>query len=263
MTAIRRPCTSSSGFTLVELSVVLVIIGLIVGGVLVGRDMIRAAELRAAISEYERFQTAMTVFRDKYNCLPGDCANATQFFPIDSNGCPAGGGTTGTCNGDGDYHIVGVNYREIFQFWKQLSLDGLIAGSYTGAQGATNPAGHVDHDPGSNAPLSKLPGAVWAAEWSDSNTWLVFFPGSYNAFYLGFEIDGNRPLGGGLSAHDAWNIDTKIDEGLPGTGSVRTFLPSSGYAGNCASTNVATTAVYNVTQTAKQCTMIFRMVFAN
>ena len=54
------------GFTLIELSIVIVIIGLIVGGVLVGRDLIRASQLRGLISEVEEFKTAANTFRLKY-----------------------------------------------------------------------------------------------------------------------------------------------------------------------------------------------------
>src|ERR1017187_10122680 len=66
-----------AGFTLVELSIVLVIIGLIIGGVLVGRDLISAAEVRAQISQIEKYQTAVNTFRDKYGYLPGDIPEPT------------------------------------------------------------------------------------------------------------------------------------------------------------------------------------------
>ncbi len=69
-----------SGFTLVELSIVLVIIGLIIGGVLVGKDLIKAAEIRAAISNLQQLETTYNAFRLKYNCIPGDCNNATDYF---------------------------------------------------------------------------------------------------------------------------------------------------------------------------------------
>src|ERR1700709_989380 len=69
---LAMPATKRRGFTLIELSIVLVIIGLIVGGVLVGRDLINAAQLRAAISQIERYQTAVNTFRAKYGAIPGD-----------------------------------------------------------------------------------------------------------------------------------------------------------------------------------------------
>jgi prepilin-type N-terminal cleavage/methylation domain-containing protein len=58
---LRRGChseTQKTGFTLIELSIVLVIIGLVVGGVLVGKDLIFAAQVRRAVSEAESFNTA-------------------------------------------------------------------------------------------------------------------------------------------------------------------------------------------------------------
>lgn len=71
-----------AGFTLVELSIVLVIIGLLVGGVLVGQDLIKAAELKGTISDIRNLQTAFIQFRDKYNCVPGDCAYQSKFFDV-------------------------------------------------------------------------------------------------------------------------------------------------------------------------------------
>jgi prepilin-type N-terminal cleavage/methylation domain-containing protein len=65
-----------SGFTLIEMSIVLVVIGLLVGGVLVGQDLIRAAYVRAQISQIEKFNTAVNTFYGKYQALPGDM-NAT------------------------------------------------------------------------------------------------------------------------------------------------------------------------------------------
>ena len=58
------------GFTLIELSIVLVIIGLIVGGVLLGRDLIHAAEVRSVISDVERFRTAALTFQENMVACP-------------------------------------------------------------------------------------------------------------------------------------------------------------------------------------------------
>lgn len=81
------------GFTLIELAIVLVIIGLVVGSVLVGRDLIHVAMLRAQISDLIKYETAVRTFQGKYNALPGDMANATSLIP----------GVTH--NGDGDGKI--------------------------------------------------------------------------------------------------------------------------------------------------------------
>src|SRR5689334_20830022 len=90
--------TSESGFTLIELSIVLVIIGLIVGGVLVGQDMIKAAQIRATVAQIEKYNTAVNTFRNKYNALPGDMSNPTYFFPSVTG---ANAATTGLGNNNG------------------------------------------------------------------------------------------------------------------------------------------------------------------
>lgn len=86
------PMRSKRGFTLIELSIVLVVIGLIVGGVLVGKDLIETSRIRQLGMELQQIKTAITTFRGKYDCLPGDCINATTYFGTNSNGCPNGGG---------------------------------------------------------------------------------------------------------------------------------------------------------------------------
>ena len=72
--------SNKNGFTLIELSIVLVIIGLVVGGVLVGADLIKAAKIRSAVSDLDKITAAVNTFKLKYNCIPGDCASATGFF---------------------------------------------------------------------------------------------------------------------------------------------------------------------------------------
>ncbi|MEO8341734.1 MAG: prepilin-type N-terminal cleavage/methylation domain-containing protein [Nitrospirota bacterium] len=70
----------TTGFTLVELYIVLVIIGLLVGGVLAGKTLIQQAEIRAAASQLQQMETAYRTFQTKYGCIMGDCSNATDFF---------------------------------------------------------------------------------------------------------------------------------------------------------------------------------------
>jgi len=79
-----------TAFSLVELSIVLVILGLLTGGVLTGQNLIRAAELRAVTTEFNAYQTAANTFKDKYFAIPGDMTNATDFW-----GSAGGDGTLG------------------------------------------------------------------------------------------------------------------------------------------------------------------------
>lgn len=147
------------GFSLVELSIVLVILGLLTGGILAGQSLIRAAELRAIPTEYQRYDAARYSFRDKYMGLPGDISNATRFWGDNNAACADAAipnGTPGTCNGNADgiltAPLAASATGERFQFWTQLALAGLIEGTYTGLAGGSSNH-HVV--PGTNTPLSK------------------------------------------------------------------------------------------------------------
>jgi prepilin-type N-terminal cleavage/methylation domain-containing protein len=70
------------GFTLIELSIVIVIIGLIVAGVVSGQSLITQAKLRSVASEYNKYDSATNTFYLEYNALQGDMSNAWEFFSL-------------------------------------------------------------------------------------------------------------------------------------------------------------------------------------
>ncbi len=218
------------GFSLVELSIVLVILGLLTGGILTGQELIRAAELRSVVAEYEQYMTAARAFDNKYFSLPGDMDNATDFWGVASTGtCPdATGVGTETCNGNGDGVIsaspAAERFGEMFTFWQHLANAGMIEGSYSGksVSGSTN----VPSD-ASNSPSSKVPGALWnslyrldAANGSVPSQQAVIFDVLYgNSLIIGAQGVGS-PLNAIFTPEEAWSIDTKIDDGRPGRGKV-------------------------------------------
>lgn len=225
-----------TGFSLVELSIVLVILGLLTGGILGGQALIKAAELRAVTTEFNQWQTAVNTFQDKYMAIPGDMKNATQFWGTDS-GCGtngAGGNTTpgyqggdsldGTCNGDGTGRVGNNNtisaYYEHFLFWQHLSLAGLISGDYTGVRSGGASGNHNSHGMGENSPKSKFSSAGWSVgsmTIPNNKTWMQV---EYENYLLIGGATGGEYFAGSLAGEDAWNIDTKIDDGLPGRGHV-------------------------------------------
>ncbi len=93
-----------AAFTLIELSIVLVIIGFLVGGALLGKDLIKAAEIRAQISQITEYNTAMNLFKLQYNSLPGDLPPSEASAVGFSNSNPFAGtrnGSLGAGNNNG------------------------------------------------------------------------------------------------------------------------------------------------------------------
>jgi prepilin-type N-terminal cleavage/methylation domain-containing protein len=210
------------GFSLVELSIVLVILGLLVGGVLSGQSLIRAAELRAASAEYSRYVAAAQSFRDKYFALPGDMPNATQFWGllVVGSGCTSNSGLStasapGACDGNGDGIMLGnvaaSQTGERFQFWRHLALAGLIEGNYSGTAGSAN---GVDSTAGTNVPRSKITNGAWFTTTNFTPSTIIYTTsgGTGNAFSLGASVASNWSFGSLFKAEEAWNIDTKLDE---------------------------------------------------
>ncbi len=152
------------GFTLIDLSIVLAIIALFIGGIMVGQNLIRSAELLSVTIDVKCFTQAIQLFKEKYKYLPGDMPTATNFWGTDSN-CPTTSYTTtphtATCNGDGngrigDYNATtyawGTQAYEVMRVWQQLADAGFIDGSYSGVASA-NAVAVIGH----NVPASQLP----------------------------------------------------------------------------------------------------------
>jgi hypothetical protein len=229
---------------------VLVIIGLVVGGVLVGQDLIRAAQVRATISQIEKYKTAVMTFRDKYGALPGDMANATSFWPADP-GCTVYGPTSAsfraymaasnglTCNGDGNGIIYGPStaFGEVYLFWQQLALAGYMPGLFTGAPGDSGKSytGEFYFVPNLNAPPAPMPNTMMILDYPQLDPGWATYPAQH-FFWLGApsQLDtggtGNwvwaywpKPI---LTPLQAQQIDTKYDDGYPDSGTIRDDLRS-------------------------------------
>ena len=265
---IRTSSHFRKAFTLLELSIVLVIIGLLVGGTLVGTDLIHAAELRSVTNEFKDYTTSITTFKTRYNGLPGDLRDATTYWgeanasaaacqTTDSSATPA------TCNGNGDgvigiYNSAATAY-ERYRFWQHLSNAELLSGSFTGIRGS----GGTDHaQVGVNVPASKYEGGGWSIYNLDTiYTAGVWFDGSYgNAFVFGTEDPSgtsfnDQPI---LSAEDAYNIDSKIDDGAPSTGSVTVRYSAPGTGCSNAASKTDTAATYSLSDPTPNCALLFK-----
>jgi len=237
-----RRISHIQGFTLIELSIVLVIIGLIVGGVLVGQDLIKAAQIRAQISQIEKFNTAVNTFYGKYGALPGDIQPAlvTQFgFTASPNrsgtvGDGDGNGELDGGNGSGGVYAWGQEGETLY-FWEDLSANSnLIEGTFNSAGGpggigdgcATSAGCSTDYPP------AKIGNGAFVYVYSGYAANCCSPP--YTGFgpnFFGLSVvttTGNVGTSApALTVAQAYAIDKKIDDGLPTTGSVLAQYPAT------------------------------------
>ena len=251
--------SAQRAFTLIELSIVIVIIGLLIGGVLTGQSLIRASELRAISTEFTRYNTALTAFKDQYNALPGDMRNATSVWGAQAGSTAAGVDSTcsglsisgglpnnnSTCNGNGD-NAIGPQAsedttHEYFRAWQQLALASLIEGNFKGATGSSGASYAV---PNVNVPKSRYPNGAWTLMWSTA-----FSDGVGNIFKVGAPTSGGMNDAYLLLPEEAIAVDKKLDDAVASTGSVRT---PTGMTPCTDGTN------YNLTNKDRNCTLLFR-----
>lgn len=263
------------GFTLIETAIVMVVIGLLVAGVAVGRDLIRAGQIRASIRQIEQLDTAISTFRNQYDCLPGDCINATEnnFATVYYGGVSVNG------NGDG---MIKSSGGESYQAVGELAEIGLL----------------VDVKPDAYC-CSVLTLALPTRDNTNNYRGIIdidyFKPDATN--YSSISVEGHYYWLRGapfdttpgatniLLPEDAYAIDVKMDDGNPRTGKVlstgriasgsNTFgkfpaysaVPDSGAAG--ASSNYCVTSdtpnQYNVLNVSRAsgslCTMTIKTAF--
>ncbi len=135
--------STEAGFTLVEIAIVLVIIGLLLGGILKGQEMINQARIKNVINDFNGVTVAVTSYQDRYRALPGDDPGATARWTVQA---PA--------SGDGNGAILGlynappgagapVAAAESNLFWQHLRIAGFVPGVTTGAGSGTQPPNAV------------------------------------------------------------------------------------------------------------------------
>ena len=197
-----------TGFTLVEIAIVLVIIGLLIGGVLKGQELINSAKVKNFANDFRNIQLLIYSYQDKYRALPGDQLQSAldiQFPPANTaTACaPAAAGHCAAGNGiiDGTWDAASIS-DESFVFWQHVRLAGL-------ASGATVPANSAPYRP------SNADGGFIGIE-------------SASAHYI-LNSDGSSFLQGtylvcssGILGKFAKQLDTLLDDGNTRTGSMRT-----------------------------------------
>jgi len=115
----RKNLTNQKGFTLVEIAIVMVIIGLLIGGILKGQEMIKNAKVKRVTKQADEFRAAIISYQDRYGVYPGD-----------DNAASTHTGVAGLTNGNANGQVTGAEAPDLFM---HLAAANLISGSYTTA----------------------------------------------------------------------------------------------------------------------------------
>ena len=223
-----------NGFTLIELSIVLIVIGLLVAGIVGGQSLIRQAELRSIVAKANSIVTAISVFSLEYDSFPGDMDNATSYW-TDAN------------NGNGDRSIAGWPGDEDLYVWQHLTEAEIYPGTFTGTSFSTA------------FPRSKFDGGYY---------WFLYTTNIYgnNGNYLSLGAEsafGDHAWDGLISGRDAQAIDRKVDDGVADSGRIMTFngFDAPALGSGCVTNvfNSDTGSDYILTNTDSDCVIIFAM----
>ncbi len=226
--------TKKIGFTIIELSIVLVIIGLLVGAVLGGQEIIEGSKRLSVISNFSDYKSAYDQFKDKYYGLPGDLVDAASYWPSKAT------------NGDGNSSI---STAEGLDGWQHLSLAGLIDGTFSGMASGTASKALLDTDIPS-APFNNSGYTIETRNTKITNSVASIMFGRFNT--------ASSYNSGVISPQGAANIDQKIDNNNPSQGQLITTSGNGVAVANCVTVGGSEALdVYNLSNKVPECILIY------
>ena len=198
-------------FTLIELSIVLIVIGLIVSAIVGGQSLIKQSKITKAIHNVKLYQSAIHLFQDEFEALPGDIDDAETYW----------GAGSGNGNGDGN-----VQNAEICYVWNHLSLADVLPTRY-GFQ-ANCLGGTPHYQTGITAPSFLHDESAIAFGITNNMGHSSDFsnlPDRKKAFIA---VEANDGDFGAVTTKEAITIDKKMDDGAPMSGAVYGFNRTNG-----------------------------------
>lgn len=240
-----------NGFTLVELSIVLVIIGLLIGGILVAQSMVGTAKIQSTIRQVGQFDAAVENFVTKYQQLPGD----TNLM--------------GYCLGNNDKLISsqyaysncpGLPTNESFKFWSDLNISGFLS---------ANGSNYVDDSSGTNSGLNNS--NYYPQSAAGDSAFVIPLgadvPGYNYYFFVSLPAGSWYTGAAAFKPAEVLSIDEKIDDGKANSGNVEggieaatsLFPVASPNAAVASTTTCANGATYQSATTTDTCGIRIRI----
>lgn len=214
--------SKQQGFTLVEIAIVLVIIGLLLGGILKGQEMITQAKIKNVMADFSGISAAYHGYQDRYRAIPGDDPGAARWpGGLVSTHTTAGNGVvSGTYNNACPTPLV-AGSPESCHFWAHLRLAGFVSGT------------------GGNQPFNALTGMI-GVQTGDGQVPTGQTMLDAQATPQGFS--GLIICSSNITDKIAIAVDTQMDDGIGNTGTVRALLHAAGPNPNIGAAQAATPA---------------------
>lgn len=241
--------TFLKGFSIIELSIVLIIIGFIIAGIVIGQSLVAHAKIVSVTNDMSNFRASILSFKDYYDQLPGDMGNARNYWPdcTDDLDNPCNGNNNGKIDWD-----IAANIQEDFRAWQHLSLSGMIAGGYTGLDAISG----MPHNfmLGVNIPASRYENAGYRILYPNPTD--EAYGKSGHVIILASIVSAGNLTGSVMPPLEARAVDVKIDDGDPDEGNLITLRGSDVDSSKCLTgTNKVMPATYRMNDTSRSCRM--------